>query len=334
MLTSTVAGRTWSFSHAIGRVATDGNGFSQPTAVAVAPGGILYVLSRGQESGGFVAENRRIGKLTIDEEFLGDFGRGGELGWPAGLAVRGDGALYCSDEYRNVIGIYSPDGQRIGEWGEPGSDEGELDGPSGIAFDRDDNLYVVDSMNHRVQHFTSDGRVLASWGELGDAQGQFNQPWGITVDRAGDVYVADWRNSRVQKFAPDGTQLMTFGSTVPDGGELDHPAGVAVDSEGDVYVTDWGNRRVQIYDRSGDVITALWGDATELSKWGKIGLQANPDAVLAYRRVKDLTVLARFYRPVGIAIDRQDRIVVADASRHRLQVYVKEKDYLEPQYNL
>ena len=58
MLTTTVAGRTWNFSHAIGRNANAGNGFSHPTAVAVAPDGILYVLSRGQTiTGGVVNEN-------------------------------------------------------------------------------------------------------------------------------------------------------------------------------------------------------------------------------------------------------------------------------------
>ena len=38
--------------------------------------------------------------------------------------------------------------------------------------------------------------------------------------------------------------------------------------------------------------------------------------------------------PEGIAIDDHDRIVVTDGIRCRLQVYTKDKDYLEPQYNL
>ena len=46
MLTTTVAGRTWDFSHAIGATASSGAGFAQPNAVAVGPGGELYVLSR------------------------------------------------------------------------------------------------------------------------------------------------------------------------------------------------------------------------------------------------------------------------------------------------
>ena len=336
MLTTTVAGRTWSFSHAIGRNTAAGNGFNQPMSVAVAPDGILYVLSRGNELGlgGIRSDNRRIGKLTIDEEFIGDFGRGGELTWPAGLAIDQDGNVYCSDEYENVIAIYNSEGERLGQWGETGSQEGQLNAPSGIGFDSDDNLYVVDSGNDRVQKFTKEGQFLSVWGNSGDGDGQFNRPWGMTVDRQGNILVADWGNSRIQKFAPDGSFLLSFGNQHTDGQDLDHPANVAVDSEGDIYVTDWGNLRVQIYDPDYEILTTLWGDAHVFSKWAQVAIDSNPDAVKAYRRVTDTSQMARFQRPVGIAIDEQDRIIITENTRQRLQIYVKEKDYMDPQFNL
>ena len=335
MLTTTVAGRTWSFSHAIGRNAEAGNGFTQPTAIAVAPGGILYVVNRGHGMIPLdvVNQSQRIGKLTIDEELLGEFGRG-EFTWPVGVAVDKDGNVYCSDEYQNVIAIFDSDGQRIEKWGEVGSQEGQLNGPSGIAFDGEDNLYVVDSRNDRVQKFTKDGHFLTGWGSSGSEEGQFTRPWGIATDQKGDVYVADWGNGRVQKFSPDGAFLLSFGSSDGDGADLNHPVDLAVDSEGDVYVTDWGNKRVQIYDPEGGAITALWGDAQQFSKWAKLVVEANPDAMKAYRRVEDLTPLGRFDRPTGIAVDEQDRIIVTENTRARLQVYVKEKDYMDPQFNL
>ena len=335
MLTTTVAGRTWSFSHAIGRGAAAGNGFSQPMSVAVAPGGVLYVLNRGNElTFGVPIDNKRIGKLTIDEEFIGDFGRDGELVWPAGLAIDQDGNVYCSDEHEHVIAIYDPDGQRLGQWGELGSQEGQLNAPSGIGFDGDDNLYVVDTGNDRVQKFTKEGQLLSSWGSSGDGEGQLDRPWGIAFDPEGNILVADWGNSRIQKFAPDGSFLLSFGNEHVDGQDLDHPANLAVDSEGDIYVTDWGNKRVQIYDPDGDILTTLWGDAYVFSKWAQVAIDSNPDAGKAFRRVKDNTELARFQRPVGIAIDEQDRIIITENMRNRLQVYIKEKDYLDPQFNL
>lgn len=331
MLTTTVAGRTWNFSHAIGRNAAAGNGFSLPWDVAVIPGGTLYVINRGQEAA--VNDNKRLGKLTIDEEFIGDFGRR-EFTWPASIAVAHDGNVYCSDEFENFIACYNPDGERLGKWGEVGSEPGQIRGPSGIAFDSDDNIYVVDSKNDRVQKFTKDGQFVMGWGSSGSREGQFKRPWGITIDQKGDVYVVDWGNNRVQKFSPDGVFLLSFGSASGDGGDLNHPADVAVDSEGDVYVTDGGNKRVQIYDPKGAILSCLLGDAYEFSKWAKEVVESNPDVVKAYRRVKDITPLGRFDRPVGIAIDEKDRIVVTDSNRGRLQVYAKDKNYMDPQFNL
>ena len=121
---------------------------------------------------------------------------------------------------------------------------------------------------------------------------------------------------------------MTFGgSDLQDGGDLDHPADVAVDSEGDVYVSDWGNKRVQIYDPDGSVITALYGDAIEFSKWAAEVINSNPDGQKAYRRVGDKTPrrmglferpvgldIGLFERPVGLDIDSEDRIIITDST--------------------
>lgn len=335
MLTTTVAGRTWNFKKAIGRNAAAGNGFTLPYDVALGSEGVMYVLSRGAEGvGGVVAANKRIGKLTMDDEFLGDFAKQ-EFTWPVALAVDKEGNLYCSDEHLNVIAAYNEDGERITSWGETGSGEGQLDGPNGIAFDADDNLFVVDSRNSRIQKFAKDGGYISSFGSAGSDEGQFNSPWGITIDKAGDVYVADWGNDRVQKFAPDGTHQMTFGGGgLDNGADLNRPANVAVDSEGDVYVTDWGNKRVQIFEPDGAIITALHGDAIEFSAWAEGVISANPDAGKAYRRVKDRSPIGLFNRPVGVAIDEDDNIIITDSTRGRLQVYTKEKDYMDPQFNL
>ena len=329
-MTTTVAGRTWNFSHAIGRNAAAGNGFTQPVDVAAGPEGVLYVLSRGNDgAGGVVAENKRIGKLTIDEQFIGDFGRR-QMRWPTGLALDSEGNLYCSDEYENKIHVFTEDGEPVVQWGEAGSGDGQLGGPSGLAFDSEDNLLVADAHNNRVQKFTKDGKFVAVIGE-----GQLDKPWGIFVDGDDNVYVADWGNNRGVKFSPEGDLLVTFGGDgADDGAKLDHPASVAVDSEGDVYVSDWGNKRIQIYDPEGSVITALYGDAVEFSKWASEVINSNPDAQKAYRRVNDRTPLGLFERPVGLTVDSEDRIIITDSTRGRLQIYVKEKDYMDPQFNL
>ena len=346
MKTTHMAGRTWHYSHCLGRMTGEHNGktggFAYPMDVACAGDDILFVISRGmgidESKSGRSDGNRRIGKTTIDELHFGDFARG-HFTWPTSIDVAGDGNVYVADEYENTISFFAPDrvmtypefdpeGEALGQWGEAGSAEGQLNGPTGIEFDADDNLYVVDSRNHRVQKFTKEGRFLSSLGGRGDGAGEFDRPWGITIDGAGDVYVADWGNDRVQKFGPDGKHLMTFGG---DGAEvLKNPSAVAVDSDGDVYVVDWGNRRVQIFDAEGDVITALYGDADGFSKAGIYNINRDPGSIKMLKASEGVMGrLARFGRPLGIAIDEKDRIVVTDA-RGRLLVYVKDKDYVPP----
>jgi sugar lactone lactonase YvrE len=349
MLTTVVAGRTWQFSHSIGRPTAEHNGktggFMYPIGVAAVSGGILFVLSRGfglpSFSDGVADIYRRIGKVRIDQEHIGDFARC-EFTWPSGIAVAGDGRVFCADEHENDISFYDsdgviafpeydPEGERLGDWGEQGTAPGQINGPAGLAFDADDNLYVVDSRNDRVQHFTKDGRYLSGWGESGSAEGQFKRPWGITVDGDGFVYVADWGNDRVQKFTADGEHILTFGSEIDDGGELDHPADVGVDSDGDVYVADWGNRRVQIYEANGDVITALYGDAKERSKAEEYLFNRNASTAQVFNQNSDsggFEVLGKFGRTSALAVDDEDRIIVAD-SRGRLQVYQKDHDYVD-----
>ena len=334
MLTTTVQGRTWNFSHAIGRNAAAGNGFTQPMSIVSFKDDSIYVLSRGGDgAGGVVQPNKRIGKVTIDEEFIGDFGHG-DFTWPSSLAVDSRSHVYCTDEHTNTVIEYDPEGKKMGEWGDPGNKEGNLNMPSGIAFDSSDNLFVVDSGNNRIQKFTREGEFILAWGEAGSSEGQFSDPWGITVDQNSNVYVADWGNNRVQKFTPEGEFLLSYGVTFPEDMRLNHPSDVAVDSEGDVYVVDWGNKRVQIFDPEGEILTSLYGDAYEFSQWAKEVVESNPDALKAYRRVEDKSSLATFERPTSITIDSQDRIIVSESTRGRLQVYAKEKDYLDPQYNL
>ena len=241
------------------------------------------------------------------------------------------GNIYCTDEFDKQIKIYDVDGQRVGEW----DGDGNLGSPSGIACDADDNLFITDADSNEIHKFTSEGKHLASFGGAGSGPGQLNRPWGIVIGSDGCVYVADWGNNRAQKFSADGEHLATYGEeTSGPSGALNHPSDIAVDSEGDVYVSDWGNKLVKIYENHGPVLTQLEGDAVEFSKWAKEVVESNPDVVKAYRRVKDTRPLGLFERPVGLAVDEEDRIIITDSTRGRLQIYAKEKDYMDPQFNL
>ena len=333
MRTRVVDGRVYNYSYCIGRNATAGHGFSHPLDFALGSGGSLYVVSRATE----YALGQGLTKCTLSQEFLwedrGAGYAGGQSPWPISVDVDSDEKVYVSDDYTSLVYLYDSDGNYLGSWGTKGSGDGELDRPSGLAFDGEDNLYISDSLNHRVQVFTRDGQFLAKWGSQGSGEGEFNMPWGITIDKQGDVYVADWRNHRVQKFSPDGKYLATYGTPGSGNGELHHPSGVAVDHEGDVYVADWGNNRLNIYAPDGAFLTAFIGDAQNLSKWGQAAMDANPDHRKARLRA-DLTPERRFGKPVAVNVDDEGRIMVIEGIRGRIQIYVKEHNFVDAPMNL
>ena len=349
MVTQIVLGRVWDFGYVIGRWGVSGEALYIPVNTCLGKDDIMYVLNRGYELVPNSPWNRTVGGTHItkiragtepgDEELIAEFLKygdsPGDLIWPSGMALDSQENIYVTDEWMNRVSVYDSNGAFIKLWGTAGSGDGELNRPSGIATDGNDQFFIVDSLNHRVQRFNMDGEFLGNWGSFGSGPGQFNTPWGIGFDQDGRVYVADYKNDRVQKFSPDGTYLAEFGSSGTGRGELRRPSDVSVDAEGDVYVCDWGNNRVQVYNEDGKFMTTFIGDARELSKWARQLVESNPDAMKRRREVKTLEPEWRFERPVGVTFDvTKRRLLVCDTNRHRIQIYNKVNNYLEPQRNL
>ena len=319
-----ITDRLFHYDRTLARFEFTGTGINGSADLALALGGRVYIANRSWE---YRPDGVRVTMLTIEEDFIGQFGQygegDGELIWPTSLALDSDQNVYVTDEWLNRVSIFDKDGTFLGKWGVVGVGDGEINKPSGIAFDKEDNLYMVDSANNRVQKFTKDGKFLLNWGKAGSGKGQFNLPWGLSIDNRGDVYVADWRNDRVQKFTPDGEYLAEFGSSGDGIGQLNRPSGVAVDKHGDIYITDWGNNRVPVFTADGRHITTFTGDAG-LSKWGEEKLYPSPDMVKQRSLVRNLEPEMHFWRPKAVEIDEHGRICVLDSYRNRLQVYQKE----------
>lgn len=334
MQTVMVQGRTFNYSHTIGKGSPGGPGFRNPVDLALGKDNTLYVVSRGSEA----EPCQRITLLTMDEEFIKEFGGPGEedgqFVWATAIAIDSQGLVYVADEWLNRITIYDREGNFLDKWGAPGSAAGQLNGPAGLAFDQEDNLFVTENLNHRVQKFTKDGRSLSTFGKEGGGEGELTRPWGIAIDSCDDVYVADWYNDRVQKFSPDGTYLTTFGTSGTGPGQLRLPSDVAVDADGDVYVTNWWNRKVEVYDRDGAHLTTFIGDAEKPSKWAQEFIDSNPDYKKARMRARSLEPEWRFNMPIAVEIGDNGLILIAEDQRWRIQVYRKEQDWVDPQFNL
>ena len=320
-----------------------GRGFANPYDIAVGGDGRIFVLNRCDP---LRAAAIRIGICNLDEDYLGEFGRGygagdGQFIWAVAMALDSQGRLHITDEHNHRVTTYDTSGSATGEylshWGKAGAGDGELNGPAGIAIDSSDNVFVVDQHNSRVQKFTSEGKFIANWGSFGSGEGQFNLPWGAAVDGNDNVYIADWRNDRIQKFTNDGEFVAAFGSSGEGEGQFQRPTSVAIDPEGFIYVADWGNERVQVLGPDGSFQLILRGEATD-SKWAEDYFASNPEEK-AERDVSNLLpelpahlntpyhvssqTEPYFWGPVSVSLDGKGRLYVAETNRHRFQVYQK-----------
>ena len=151
---------------------------------------------------------------------------------PTDFALGPDGEMYISDGYGNArVHKYSPDGELLKSWGQPGTGPGEFDLPHCVRVDPRNRLMVADRENNRIQFFTLDGEYIEEWGDL-------LQPDTIYIDDDDLVYIAEL-GQRISIMTLDGEVISQWGSergsTVP-GEFLACPHGIWLDSRGDIYV--------------------------------------------------------------------------------------------------
>ncbi len=169
--------------------------------------------------------------------------------------------------------------------------------PSGIAVDGSGNAYVADFGNNQIRQITPTGQVSTPFGNAAGSPGSangtgnsatFNSPNSVAIDGSNNLYVADSLNNVIRKIS--GSSV----TTLAGGTGLNSPEGVAVDAAGVVYVADTGNNVIR-------KITP-GGSSTVLA--GQVGVAGYSDGAA--------TSVAQFNNPVGIAVDGNGNVYVAD----------------------
>jgi len=196
--------------------------------------------------------------------------------------------------------------------------------PGGVAADRAGNLYIADSGNNAIRKITPCG---TNWitttiagvanptisGNIDGTNGtaQFAFPLGIAVDAAGNLFIGDNGNVTIRKITHSGTNWITttIAGTAGIGGYLDgtngdaqfnYLFGVAVDAADNVYVADTGNNAIRKVTPSGTnwIVTTIGGQPGDPD-----GSAGSDDG---------LTNASRFWFPVGVAVDADGNVYVAD----------------------
>ena len=166
---------------------------------------------------------------------------------PTNLSVAPNGELYVSDGYGNSrVHRFTPGGELIQSWGEPGTEPGQFNLTHGIWVGPDSRVWVADRENDRLQIFSPDGEFIDQWTQV-------HRPSNLQIVE-GLVYVSEmaWRpgqhsfrlgditefhHSRVTVFDLDGDIVTRFGGDDPyAAGNFVAAHDICVDSHGDVYV--------------------------------------------------------------------------------------------------
>jgi sugar lactone lactonase YvrE len=112
------------------------------------------------------------------------------------------------------------------------------------------------------------------------------------------MFLAEFDDDRIYKYSTSGKLLAQWGEHGSGPGQLDSPDKLALDAQGNLYVTEVGsqspagNSRIQKFSPTG----------MSLAQWGTFG-----------------SAPGQFNTPVGIAVDQQGDIYVADVGNHRIQ---------------
>lgn len=177
-----------------GKAGLGKNEFDQPTDIAFAANGDIYITD------GY--GNSRVVCLSPDGEFKfawGEHGTNpGQFHYPHNIVIDKKQNIYIADRGNNRIQVFDLKGTFLKQWRGLGK-------PFGLFLTPDEKLFVSDGNPdgaHRILILDLEGRILAAFGSKGSEPGQFDTPHSLVVDKEGNLYVSEVNNKRVDKFVP------------------------------------------------------------------------------------------------------------------------------------
>ena len=204
--------------------------------------------------------------------------------------------------------------------------------PTGITILSDDSIAIVDDINKKVKVFDKEGHLTSEI--FPDEEHSLVDPWDIAMTKSGSLAITDKGAKCVKVFKMDGQFDFGFGP------HLERPWGIACNSLGSIIVTDVKNRNVYLHSEHGDLLYSLADqrlnpDIKLFQCPEYVTVNRNDDiivsdfercCILGFDGMGKLLFqfgqkgrgLDEFGTPLGVAVDNQQNIFVADYNNQRV----------------
>ncbi len=247
----------------------------------------------------------------------------GRLFAPGGAAVDTLGQIYIADTNQNRIRKVDTKGIMTTLYGT--GDPAVLNQPQSVVVASDGTLFFADTGNGRVLELSTAGKVTTVLAGLKAPSYLYLSPGGV-------LYVCDNGNNAITAVGP---KLVSY--------TINQPVAVAVDASGAIYATSTGIAQIMKYgngqwtsigatglsqpaglalDQSGNLLVADAGLNEVLSvttSGGTTAIAGTGAAGFTGDKAQD-AASAQLNMPVGVAVDSQGRIYVADMGNNRIRM--------------
>ena len=226
----------------------------------------------------FIADhyNHRVQVFDHNGKYLYKFGEiePGKVTYPGCIAIYDDKVFVSL--YDKHVNIYSLKGDYINQFGNSGAESEITSDPRGIAISEINGyIYICDYKKDNILVYSKDLSFKTSFGK-----DKLSHPRDIELTR-GRIYVLDEGNPCMHIFNRDHSYSHSIVSRGTHGA-VEHSCFFTLDIEENILITDFNRNVISVFNNEGALIHQI-GEGTDY-----------------------------FDRPYGIAIDRMNRILIAD----------------------
>jgi DNA-binding beta-propeller fold protein YncE len=249
----------------VARYGAQSLGLNEPSNLAIAPDGNLYVTDANQRVTVMSPEGVVLRRWGGPGRAPGEFSfiaiEPGVPGMASGIAVGPDGRVYVADSGNARVQVFTPQGRFLRQFGSFGSGKEQFQQPVGLVVDGDGNAYVVDDQKLTLSRFSSSGALQWQVGGPAESDPDLIGHFHISaIDSHGRIVTGNDDNQRILYIDRRGHKVDAFGSPNKF---RDKACDVTVDSAGFTYVNSCQEplltpHYTDVFDRTHHLVAAWW----------------------------------------------------------------------------